>query len=130
MYKFLVAALLVCSFNSASADLFVGTVTASKHFTGKAEDPNEMHGGVYFKYRGIAAGTFTNSHGDSSVFMAKQFHLNRRWSYSLGVVDGYEEDTDNYKGYLPLAFLTYKVKALTFSAIPDALVLGFEIPLK
>ena len=125
MFKKLIL-LIMLTTQASAGDIAIGTISYSKHFSSKVENPNESHAGMYVKYNSWAAGWFDNSYDDKSQFIAREFKIGKHWSTSLGIANGYEQDINSDHGYLPLMFLTYHVSVVRINLTSDAVVFGVE----
>jgi hypothetical protein len=85
----LLTALLSSNVFSSEPSTVIGTLLWSDHHTDGEYD--EDHGGAYFAYDGWVAGALTNSEGNRSVLLGKSWALSKRFSFTIGGANGYED---------------------------------------
>jgi hypothetical protein len=96
--------------DSEASEVSIGTISRSYHVD-KSNNPNEKHNGLLVNINGLVIGSFINSDSNESILVGyeRQFH---RWkdlafSWTIGVADGYEENTDSHNGYLILGAVNF-----------------------
>ena len=119
--KYLILLLALVSIQ-VQADTKLGLILFSPHFNDQPLIVNETPNGIYIEHNGYGIGNLTNSYGDNSSFIYKKYDLIDSVTVNLGVISGYEKDTRNINGLLPLVSISYKYKIFTASIISNAAV--------
>lgn len=99
----------------------IGTLNQSFHYKDD-EDLNSSHNGIYFVHNNNAFGTYLNSESEQSFFYLRNSQLNETFSFSYGIVTGYEFGT------LPMVGISAQFNILKFTFTPEAAVIGLEFP--
>ncbi len=103
----------------ASGHYRIGTLNESIHYRNNDEF-NSTHDGIYIAHEKNVIGTYNNSESEPSVFFARNHPINRTFSYSYGVVLGYEF------GLVPMLALSAQVGIVKFTFTHEAAVVGLE----
>ena len=97
----------------------IGTLNQSTHYRGD-DGLNTTHNGLYLVHNRNVFGTYYNSESEQSVFYARNNPINDTFSYSYGLVLGY-----NF-GLLPMAALSAQLGVVKFTFTHEAAVVGLE----
>lgn len=100
----------------------IGTLNESVHYRDSG-DLNSSHNGIYFVHNNNAFGTYYNSEFEQSFFYARNKRINETFSFSYGVVTGYEFGT------IPMVGLSAQFNVFKLTFTPEAAVLGLEFPM-
>ena len=110
-----------------SSDIGIGTILYSSHFNIDIDNPNESHNGLYGRWNKWRAGGFKNSYGNNSLFVTREIDFIGPLSLNLGLANGYEENINNIKGYLPIVAISYQTQYFWVSLnLQTVVVLGVE----
>lgn len=100
----------------------IGTLNESVHYR-DSEDLNSSHNGVYIVHNNNAFGTYYNSEFEQSFFYARNKRINKTFSFSYGIVTGYEFGT------IPMLGLSAQLNVFKLTFTPEAAVIGLEFPM-
>ena len=100
----------------------IGTLNESHHYRDN-EDFNSSHNGVYIVHNRNVFGTYYNSEYEQSFFYARNSPINKIFSYSYGIVTGYNV------GVLPMIGISAQMSFLQLTLTQEAAVVGLEFPL-
>lgn len=100
----------------------IGTLNKSVHYQDNDEF-NSTHNGLYIVHNQNVFGTYYNSENEQSVFYARNNRINETFSYSYGLVHGY-----NF-GLMPMAALSAQFGIVKFTFTHEAAVVGLEFSL-
>jgi len=97
----------------------IGTLIKSRHYN-PDDELNNRHDGLYVVYNKNVFGTFYNSDHEQSVFYARNYPINKIFSYSFGIATGYDFGT------LPILGISAQVSIFKLTFTPEAAVFGLE----
>ena len=113
------------------SEMAIGTILNSHHFS--SYDFNETHGGMYISMNQWTVGTFLNSIDEQSVMVTYNSNLYKKESFKVdlvaGLANGYERMQYDINGYLPILGVSAQWKYLKTVLMPNAVVIGIELPL-
>ena len=109
----------------------VGTIMKSHHFS--ALNYNETHNGIYLNINRWSFGRYTNSINQRSTVITYNNSLFKKKSFEIksivGMATGYEGTKYSYGDVLPMVGMSAQYWYFKGVLIPEAIVLGVEIPL-
>ncbi len=113
------------------SEMAIGTILNSYHFS--SYDFNETHGGLYISMNQWTVGTFLNSIDEQSVMVTYNSNLYKKESFKIdlvtGLANGYERMQYDLNGYLPILGVSAQWGVLKTVLMPNAVVIGIELPL-